>query len=176
MESNVLRLSKATGKQLQEAARHARLQDVPNEVYGLQNAMFASDPSPLQVNILRKGLKAAGWNYVKVTEVCEPATEVDRIPSIMRAAVAAMAKEVRANLSVERVAAKVLYRTVPCASEQEALTLARFLIAHRGFTPLQFEGRNQKAWAKTVKLDNNRWTAVVEVKGDNLRLSAYRGA
>lgn len=176
MEAKVIRLAKATGLQLQEAAREARLGDVPNEVYGLYQAIYCSQPSPMQEQILRKGLKAAGWNYLKITECARVATEVDRLPPVLSIAVANMAERVGAKLSVENVAAKTLYRIVPMEDFASAFKVARELAKKTGFKPvLTTTPGHSQAFTKTVRVGKHKYTAVVEADGINLRLSAYKG-
>jgi hypothetical protein len=81
----IVSVRQASPAQMQQVAKKIKLGDSVNQVAGLYQAIFCSNPSPMQIQILTKGLKAVGVNYIKVTEKCEPATSADRTPELKQA-------------------------------------------------------------------------------------------
>lgn len=172
--TQIIRLKKATGTQLQQAARHVKLIDVPNQVYGLANAYYASVPSPLQEQILRRALMAIGCNYLKVTEVCVPAEPQDLFPDPVKKALRTLMQElVRQGAGTEssiHVAGKILYAKVPTKDHRVSARIAGATVKGRGFQ------RVGQTWTKNVRLRRKSFCAVVEVTGDGVEVSVFGGA
>lgn len=173
--TQILRLKQANGIQLQQAARHAHLIDTPNMPYGFGNAYYAEVPSPMQEQVLRKGLQAAGINYLKVEECVKAATEVDRFPKELQVALQNMVKAVKActpfEVQVEvRVAGRSLYATVKDDPSTNHLALARSAVNGKGFK-LQ-----ARTLTKVVKIKRTTFVACIEASKGDLQLSVFKGA
>lgn len=182
MESKIINVRHATPDQLQEAAREVRLQDSPNQVYGLYTAIFTKNPSPMQINILQKGLRAEGYNYLRITETARVATEVDLLPQPLREAVTNMVGAVRQafggsetmmpTLTGMRAAGPVVYETLSLKPNllDPRKVIAR-LAGERHFKYQSVGG----FWMKQVKVGRVKYQADIEFFGDSVRLSAYKG-
>jgi hypothetical protein len=172
--TQIIRLKKATGVQLQQAAHHARVIDTPNQVYGLANAYYASTPSPMQEQILRKALQAIGCNYLKVTEVCVPAEAQDLFPVEVKKALRTLMQElVRHGASTEHTigaAGKILYAKVPTKDPKTAVKLCGATVKGRGFQ------RTEQTWVKSVRVHRKSYCAVVEVGPLGVEVSVFKGA
>jgi hypothetical protein len=173
----VITLKQATGKQLQEVAKYAKLQDSPNQVHGLYQAIFCSDPSPMQVSVLRIGLRSEGINYVKVTEVCTPATAADKLPDVMHKALDAMVKSFQGPKAEYKtlVAGRTLYATFPANDFDEAKWYARELAKPRSFRKMPFLEKHHDGWRKSVRVGRHTYTALIEAAGTNVRFSVFKG-
>jgi hypothetical protein len=176
--TQIIRLKQATGAQLQQAARHAKLIDVPNQVYGLANAYYAAVPSPMQEQILRKALQAAGINYLKVEECVTPASEADHFPRELQVGLRNLCKAAATacqtdKLDVEvRVAGHILYAAVTHAGMDDPVKRAKSLVKGQGFTQ-----QWSKTWTKVVRFKRGKvFVALVEATGTGLVLSVFKGA
>lgn len=180
--SQIIRLAKATGAQLQQAARHAMLIDTPNMPYGFGNAYYASVPSPMQEQVLRKGLQSVGINYLKVEECVTAASEADHFPPEMQVGLRNLVKAAKeafcGPVLVEvRVAGKMLYAVMspePAASERHKVdpkAPAKFLVSGKGFSSVR-----PGVWSKVVRFKRKSFVAVVEATDTGLMLSVFKGA
>lgn len=176
--TQIIRLAKATGAQLQQAARHAQLIETPNMPYGFGNAYYNSTPSPMQEQILRKGLQAAGINYLKVEEQVTPASEADRFDPVLQSGLKQLIKAAKQCYQVEvsieiRVAGNLLYAVVADASDStDVLKCAKSVVKGKGF-----ESTRPRVWNKVVKFKRGKqFIAVVEAADSTLVLTVYKGA
>lgn len=173
-EVKILTLKQATGKQLQEAARVAKLQDTPNQIHGLVNAMYSSDPSPMQISVLRIGLRSVGINYVRVAEVVTPASAADKFPWQMHRALHTLAKAGRFQVGgTPGVLGQALYYKVACGSKEDSVSSARTIIQDRGFKKMPYT--DNPTWAKEVHLHRKKYIAAVEVADDHVFLIVTKG-
>jgi hypothetical protein len=179
--TQIIRLKQATGAQLQQAAQHARLIDVPNMPYGFGNAYYSSAPSPMQVQVLRKGLQAAGINYLKVEECVTAASEADRFPrecqeglkKLVSRAVAILGSNV--DLAVG-VAGKTLTAALPAADATEARKAIRAMAKPNGFVRT-IADVNSELWTKRVRYKGGKvFVATIEAAGQHVRLTVFKGA
>lgn len=175
--TQIIRLKKANGIQLRQAAHHADLINMPNQVYGLANAYYASVPSPMQEAILRKALVAAGINFLKVSEQVTPAGEADRFDKVLQVALKNMVKAVNYNLEhhtmVEvRAAGHILYAVVrPQSEDMDLAWAAKEVVKGAGFSQTA-----KLTWNKVVRIKRKSFVAVVEVIDGAVQVSVFQGA
>lgn len=174
--TQIIRLKKANGIQLRQAAHHADLINMPNQVYGLANAYYASVPSPMQEVILRKALVAAGINYLKVEEQVTAASEADRFDRVLQDGLKQLVKATKASFACDtstevRAAGHILYATVHAEGVSDPKHIARLMVKGRGFTQT-----NGSSWSKVVKLKRKSFVAAVEVLDAKVQLSVFKGA
>jgi hypothetical protein len=176
--SEIVRLARATGVQLQQAAKHARLIETPNMPYGFGNAYYAAVPSPMQEQILRKGLQSAGINYLKVEEQVTPASEADRFNPVLQTGLKQLIKAAKQTYQVDvtieiRVAGNLLYAVIKDESDStDVLKCAKHLVKGRGF-----EAINGRVWTKVVRFKRGKsFIASVEAAEGTLMLTVYKGA
>lgn len=178
--TQIIRLTQATGAQLQQAARHAKLIDLPNMPYGFGNAYFISVPSPMQETVLRKGLQAAGINYLKVDECVTPASEADRFPRECQEGMKRLVSRAVAILGSNDgltvgVAGKTLTAMLPTQDWKEARKAVR-VIAKEGFVR-SVTDVHQELWIKAVRYKRRHvFVATVESAGASVRLTVFKGA
>lgn len=172
--TQIIRTKKATGAQLQQAAHHVRLIDTPNMPFGFSNAYYASTPSPMQEQILRKALQSIGVNYLKVTQVCVPAEPQDLFPDTVKTALRNVMKELVRNGAGDEhrigVAGRILYATIPTEGPKQSETLVRKSLKNKGFSC------HGHTWTKDVKIERKRFCAVVEVEAHGVSVSVFKGA
>lgn len=180
METNIVSTRRATGMQLQAAAKAAKLDSSTNQVFGLYQAMFCSEPSPMQIKILQKGLSATGVNHLKITEKVEPATEVDRAPFELQVGIKTLANMVCHELFGQpsytvRAAGTVLYVHLTNEEWTASAKLAKAIAARYKFYRNIPSFKPKVAdYKKVVRVGRQSLCASIEINDDKITLSVWR--
>lgn len=176
-ESYLVNVRQATPSQMQEAAREANLHQSPNQVFGLYRAIFTAIPSPMQIQVLAKGLKAAGFNYLRIATCARVATEADLAPEVLREAVQNMAAFAKARYESAKVSdLRSVAGEVYLDVDYGAKTIASDAISetyrfrHQGFTVIS----RGSLLTKRVRIGRKVYFASVTRRGNTLRLSAQK--
>jgi hypothetical protein len=179
----IVSVRQASPAQMQQVAKKIKLGDSVNQVAGLYQAIFCSNPSPMQIQILTKGLKAVGVNYIKVTEKCEPATSADRTPELKQA-LSAMAQRAQMysslcpdplGIGAIMVAGNQLYVSIDAFNSAEADRCARFVISGKLFKKLPFQEAGSTVYQKTIRQGRTSYTASVTCYKYKVTLLVYKG-